>query len=172
VRYWVGLFALRARHDPTVATTLFEEALAAKPEEPRYLLALAKALGVGDAAPRDPERLAKVMEALARRAQSSMQLELLARYHYHAQHSRLDVALSFAERSVKADPTCAACLDTYARVSFAKGDLAEAVYAEERAVAALPERSVDEAMVARLVEYAKAYEAKEKEKRTPAESKP
>jgi tetratricopeptide (TPR) repeat protein len=161
VRYWQALYALRVTRDRSLAARLLEEALSARPSEPRYLLALALALDEDDGAPRGSARLAGVVEHLARRAASAMQLEFLARHHARREH--LDAARSFAERSVKADPTCAACLDTYAMVSFAKGDLAEAVYAEERAIAALPEQHVDRDMVARLEKYVQAYEAREKQ---------
>src|SRR5262249_48955323 len=102
VQYWRGLFAAKqGQHaEAERALTL---AVETSPAEPRYLLGLAtfyRSKGRRD-------RLAAVASQLASLARSPQELSFLGRYY--ADTARPDEGLSFAERAVKADPTCWGC---------------------------------------------------------------
>jgi Flp pilus assembly protein TadD len=159
VLFWRAMFAASSGHDFAEAVRGFDEVLAKRPDDPRLLLGLARALvkwaAVGSA---PPGRLARTMAALAQHATSPTQLDFVARWHFDA--GRIAEAASFAERAAKADPTCASCWDTWAQIAYAKGDVAEAAFAEQRAVAVLGDRRVNRRMLERLLRYAREYEAK------------
>jgi tetratricopeptide (TPR) repeat protein len=159
VLFWRAVFATSARRDYAEAVRGFDTALARKPDDPRLLLGLARALAAwewaGHAPP--PGRLARTVDALVKRATSPAQLDFVARYHL--QRGRLAEAAPLAERAAKADPTCASCWDTWAQVAYRKGDVAEALAAQQRAIAMFGERRVDRGMIERLLRYAQAYEA-------------
>ncbi|MFT3765048.1 MAG: hypothetical protein QM820_05975 [Minicystis sp.] len=159
VVFWRAVFAASARRDFAEAVRGFDAVLAKKPDDPRLLLGLARALSQWEAAGgAPPGRLARTMEALAQRATSPTQLDFVARWHLGG--GRLAEAAPVAERAAKADPTCAPCWDTWAQVAYAKGDVAEAFAAEQRAVAVLGDRRVNRRMLERLLRYAREYEAK------------
>jgi tetratricopeptide (TPR) repeat protein len=159
VAFWRAEFAASARRDVEEAVRGFDAALVKKPDDPRLLLGLARALlqwkEVGDA---PPGRLDRTIEALAQRAASPIQLDFVARWHLD--RGRLTDAAPIAARAAKADPTCGPCWDTWAQVAYAKGDVAEALAAEQRAVAVLGEHRMNRRMLERLLRYAREYEAK------------
>ncbi|APR76074.1 Hypothetical protein A7982_01421 [Minicystis rosea] len=159
VHYWRALFFVRQSRfedaQPEIAA-----ALAAKPEEPRYLLAALKlALARGSRA--TPEAQALV-QRLAQVARTATELDAVARAEARLRHA--DAGLPFAERAVKADPTCYRCMDTYAVLLFEKGRLRDAVAAEERAIELLPEEHDDTELVRRL----RSFRSAEKQKPAPA----
>lgn len=119
----------------------FALALAARPDEPRYLYGLLlwciwkadRSRASGGAAPETDE----VAGRLARFAKTPAQLDLIA--SYYASHQRTSDAFAFAERAVSLDPTCSACQDTYSVVLLQAGQLDQALAASKRALALLPE---------------------------------
>lgn len=164
VRFLRGLYAAQVEGDDLAAVAALEQARAARPADARVLLALALALdlradrlsGGIHGAPKDVRdatdaRLAEVVAELTRVATSAPQLDYLAKREERA--GRRDAAFSLSLRAVQADPTCASCLETYASLSAAKGDLAEAVSAQERAIAMLGEHRVSRRMIERLAGY-------------------
>lgn len=61
--------------------------------------------------------------------------------------------LALAERSIKADPTCWECLDTYALLLSEKGRFEDAVTVQQRAVDLMPEGVRDPRMTDQLRKY-------------------
>jgi hypothetical protein len=55
--------------------------------------------------------LRPLIEKLSRVAASPAELTEVARYH--AEHRKPGIGLSFAERAIRLDPTCATCQDVY-----------------------------------------------------------
>jgi tetratricopeptide (TPR) repeat protein len=158
VRFWRAEFAASARHSYADAVRGFDELLATRPDDARLLHALARTLSWWESAGQAPPgRFAQAVAALEKQATTPTQLDFVARDHLR--RGRLAQAAPLAERAARADPTCASCYDTWAQVAFQKGDVAEALAAEERAIAMHNERRVDPAMLARLKRYAEAYAA-------------
>jgi hypothetical protein len=159
VSFLRGLHALWIDKDPDAAVPLMEQAHAARPTDAEALLGLALALELqgerGRVAP--PARLVEVLAALSRAATTATELGYLARRE--ARFGDRDAALALALRAVKADPTHAPSLETYAVLAADRGDLAEAISAQERAIAMLDERSVGQDMVERLIRYIRRHEA-------------
>lgn len=75
--------------------------------------------------------------ALIHAAKSGVAFNFLARYHNSIGKS--DVALVFAKRAVKADPTCVRCFATLGQLLFASGDTAAGLRATETALSLLPD---------------------------------
>lgn len=121
-----------ARHELDLALT-------ARPDEPRYLLgrlAWFWARG-GEASAVDQEEAAAIVERLAHFARSPAQLNDVA--WFYATHRRPSDGFAFAERALRLDPTCWRCQDTYATVLFEVGRIDEALAANARALALVPE---------------------------------
>src|SRR5262249_18538146 len=79
-----------------------------------------------------------LMARLAPAATSPEQLRGGARAH--GAHGQLDGGLLFAERAIRADPLDWRCQHAYTMLLFHKGRIDEAITANERAMALLPEQ--------------------------------
>ncbi|MEP7126329.1 MAG: hypothetical protein ABJE95_35685 [Byssovorax sp.] len=135
IAYWSGLFH-RAEGDRAGAEADLTRALAERPNDARYLVALGTYYrGLEGGAPKD--RLDDVIGRLSKVAVSPRALEFVA--SYDAATGQTDDGLRFAARATKADATCYRCFATGARLLFAKGRVDEAVDAAERAVNLLPD---------------------------------
>lgn len=139
VLFYGGLFRA-AQGDLAGAEKAFHEALAAKPEEPRYLHGLVHVLL------RLPDRDANAkvraaVDKLAKVASSGRALQTIADYHNAA--GRLDDALGFAQRSVKADPSCSSCFASLASTLFAKKRYSDAAGMQQVALSLLPDGAQD-----------------------------
>ncbi|MEP7123415.1 MAG: hypothetical protein ABJE95_20985 [Byssovorax sp.] len=116
-------------------------ALAARPEEPRYLYGLLlwsrwrAQLSRASGAPPPPTD--EIAGRLARFASSPMQLDSLA--SRYAALGRTSDAYAFAERAIALDPLCSACQDTYSLVLLQAGRLDQALAASRRALSLVPE---------------------------------
>ncbi len=140
VRFQRAIFFMREERLDEAKAEL-GAALAARPEDPRYLLAWILHHRVTPsviAGQRGREIPREVVDRLARVASSATELNEVAWYHAERRHP--DEAMPFAERAVRLDPLCWTCLDTYALVLFEKGRLDEAMKASDRAVSVLPEK--------------------------------
>jgi tetratricopeptide (TPR) repeat protein len=84
-------------------------------------------------------------DRLARVAVTARQLNDTA-WHL-AQRGRADEGLPLAEKSIRLDPLCWRCQDTYAVLLAEKGRLDEALAASDRALALLPEKASAEALL-------------------------
>lgn len=118
-------------------------ALAARPDDPRYLYARLS-WHVDRAAAASPAQKGlslpeDVLTRLERTATSAWQLNVAA--SYARVQGRVDDALGLSARSIAADPLCWTCQVGRARVLFAADRLDEATAAVERALAVLPEKS-------------------------------
>ena len=58
---------------------------------------------------------------------------------YHERQGRWDEALAFAQRAVKADPTCWACFSSLGEILFEKQQYQDAVRAQTIALSLLPD---------------------------------
>ncbi len=135
IQYWSGLF-LRAEGDREGAEAELSRALAQRPNDARYLLALGTHYrGLERNAPKD--RLDDVMHRLAKVAVAPRALDFVA--SYDAATGEIDEGLRFAARATKADPACYRCFSTGARLLAAKGRLDEAVDAALRALNLVPD---------------------------------
>jgi tetratricopeptide (TPR) repeat protein len=135
IQYWSGLFH-RAEGDPDGAEAELARALEQRPNDARYLMALATYYrSYTRGAPQ--ARLDEVMRRLAKVAVSPRALDLVA--SHYGSTGQTDEGLRFAARATRADPACYRCYSTGARLLFAKGRLDEAVDAAERAVNLLPD---------------------------------
>ena len=135
IQYWSGLFR-RAEGDREGAESDLLRALAQRPNDARYLMALGThCRDLARHAPHDP--LDDVVRRLAKVAVSPRALDFVASHHGAA--GQIDDGLRFAARATKADPACYRCFSTGARLLFAKERFDEAVDAAERAVNLLPD---------------------------------
>ena len=135
IEYWSGLFR-RAEGDRVGAEADLTRALAQRPNDARYLVALGTYYrGLETVAPKD--RVEDVMARLSKVAVSPRALDFVA--SYDAATGQTDDGLRFAARATKADPTCYRCFATGARLLFAKGRIDEAVEAAQRAVNLIPD---------------------------------
>jgi hypothetical protein len=169
VSFLRGLHAIRIDEDAETAVTMMEQAYAARPGDARVLLGLALALELreerrsrGFFAPSERlrkdgrARLAEVVTALSRAATTATELGYLASREARLGHR--DAALALALRAVKADPNHAASLELYAALAADKGDLAEAVSAQERAVAVLDDQRAARPLLRTLADYIRRYQ--------------
>jgi tetratricopeptide (TPR) repeat protein len=135
IQYWSGLFK-RAEGDGEGAEAELSRALAQRPNDARYLMALGTYYrGLDRRAP--SERLDDVIRRLAKVAVAPRALDFVA--GYYASIGQNDDGLRFAARATKADPSCYRCYATGAHLLFATGRFNEAVDAAERAVNLLPD---------------------------------
>jgi tetratricopeptide (TPR) repeat protein len=148
VRYRRAIFFLR-REQLDDAEREIAAAFAARPEEPRYLLARlflhearAKAPGF-PARERIPEDL---VDHLARTATSPSQLCETA--DFEGMRGRIDGGLRLVERALGIDPLTWACHEVRARLLAEAARFDEALAAMDRAMALLPERAPIEKLVA------------------------
>ncbi|WP_437901431.1 tetratricopeptide repeat protein [Sorangium sp. So ce124] len=146
-RLWTAEGRLReAEQELTVA-------LAARPMDPRYLLAMGRLLytlashrvittldAMGRAAP--------LVDRLSRAASTAAQLDFVARYRI--EHRELDEAQTFIRRALKTDPGCASCYDTYGMLLLMQGRVTEAISAAGHALDLVPEGSESPVIEARL----------------------
>jgi len=125
-----------------------EAALTARPDDERFLLAAAKISDARSASASPDSRAAlqakadKLTERLAKVASSGASLDYLASHAGAA--GKPDEALAFAQRAVKADPTCAGCFATLGALFFARKDYVSAVRATQTALSLLPDGARDE----------------------------
>jgi tetratricopeptide (TPR) repeat protein len=149
VRYARAVSAIHAK-DFAAADREISAALAARPEEPRYLLAQVLAFQAsGREAPRE------LSERLARAATSGWQLGVAAMEAHRA--GRLDDGLALVGRAIAVDPACWECQNVRARLLLAKGSLDEALAAVDRLLSLLPDgaRVVDAVNLRRKIELAR-----------------
>lgn len=146
VAYYSALFALaRDRHEE--AERLLLDALHEAPTDAPLTHALATtyaSLLATEPTARVRAKLASAIERLRRVATTAAELELVA--SYDASIGRIDEGLTYARRALAADPASWRALETYAGLLHQAGRLAEAVRAQERAIAALPD-GIDSAVL-------------------------
>ncbi|WP_437805202.1 tetratricopeptide repeat protein [Sorangium sp. So ce1078] len=152
VRFWRGrlwLAEARLREAEQELTA----ALAARPTDPRYLLAMARLLST--LASRQIitplqaiVRTTPLVDRLGRAASTAEQLNFVARYR--VQLRDLDEAQPFVKRALKTDPSCARCYDTYGMLLLLQGRVTEAIAAVSRARDLLPEGIENPFIEARL----------------------
>jgi tetratricopeptide (TPR) repeat protein len=129
--------------DLEAARRELEVALVTAPEDPRTLLgAMAWFQERGAASPATPGAVdeaprAALVERLARTARSASQMNAVA--WYYATHHRANDGLPFSLRSLRVDPLCWSCQDTYAVILLARGEADQAFAAIERAISLVPE---------------------------------
>jgi tetratricopeptide (TPR) repeat protein len=131
------------QHRPAEAEADLGAALAARPDEPRYLLGRLEAYEEYNSAAFQCGEAAAVVDStidhLARVAASGAELNLVA--SYREMHGQPDAALPFALEAIRRAPLAAEAQDTYSILLLRKGDLAGALAANQRASALLPERT-------------------------------
>jgi tetratricopeptide (TPR) repeat protein len=136
-------------------------ALARRPDEPRYRLALAHFIydRVTTAPPpRDWEPLREPLKRIWAVAHSAEALNLIG--CAYAQMGELDLALPFARRAVQADPSCWYCLDTLALLLAGTGFYEDAIPLQERAVALMPAHRPVPDVLERLEQYRAVLKAR------------
>jgi hypothetical protein len=111
-------------------------------------------VGIDDQAPAGLVDLEPDVRALLRFGDSPMALNRIG--WYYALRRLPNIGLAFAFRSVRGSPTCGECFDTLALLLYQSGRLAEAVAAQERAVALLSEGGVPSGVTRRLEELRRA----------------
>ena len=114
-------------------------AVAARPQEERYRLALTNLLFARAEATKTLPSIEPEMRALFRVAHSPEALNSIA--WYFALRELPDQGLPFARRALERDPSCWECLDTWALLSFQRGAFADAVAMQARAIELVPEGS-------------------------------
>ncbi|WP_438002736.1 tetratricopeptide repeat protein [Sorangium sp. So ce321] len=170
VRFWRG----RLR----IAEARFEEAeqeltaaLAVRPADPRYLLAMVRFLytlashrviTTLDAM----RRAAPLVDRLGRTASTAAQLNLMARYRL--EHREFDEAQTYVKRALQTDPSCASCYDTYGMLLLVQGRVMDAISAGSHALDLLPEGIENPLIEARL----RCFYAHEKAARDGAPTRP
>jgi tetratricopeptide (TPR) repeat protein len=133
-RYVRGKLYLDTGREEDAAREL-DAALEARPDEPRYLYAR---LLVGARLPAPDEKAGALVDRLARAARSAAQLSMVAERYGLAGH-RTNEALVFAERAIRADPTCWRCEKTRSQILFLGRRYDEAVRAADRSLTLVPE---------------------------------
>jgi len=133
-RYVRGKLYLDTGHDEDAAREL-DTALAARPDEPRFLYAR---LLTNAQRPAPDDRAHDLVDRLARTARSAAELSMVAEL-YGLAGDRADEALVFAERAIRADPTCWRCEKARSRILFLGQRYDEAVRAADRGLALVPE---------------------------------
>jgi hypothetical protein len=170
VHYWSGLLARRAHKASVDGEDDFVAATKAAPREARYrqaLLLLHEArLGANEGA--TLEALEPEVHQLARVAQTAQALNLVA--DYYSQRNQPDIGMPFALRAVGADPSCASCYATLAKLRYEHRQFVEAVAAQEHACGLLPEGLRVDEFVRLLDRYRHAAASEASSTLTPAAS--
>lgn len=157
VLFWSGRMRA-AEGDAAGAQADLDAAVATKPKEPRYLEGLAvlyRRLRANDQA--DKDLAMKEQAAIARLAivaVSGTELDTLADYHERSGH--LDEALGYAQRAVKADPTCWTCFRSLGEILFQKKQFADAARVQTIALSLLPDGAQQPGEEAKLRTYLEA----------------
>ena len=141
------LLFLRGRRDmlanvPKDAERHFKQALARRPGDPGYQLALAllylhEKTGASWPPAERVTLLSDAFEQLGAVARTPSELNSVA--IYHLLKTTANQALPFAERASKADPDCWSCLHTLAAATFRLGQADEAAELERAALQRLPD---------------------------------
>lgn len=157
---WRALIHLRARHWKA-AVELLRRYTRAAPEDPQgwYSLVTARMselipaehTGLEEEAPPGLEALEPDVHELVTAAGSPAALNQVA--WYYAMLRRPQTGLNFAMRALEQDPSSAHTWDTLALLRHQLGQHAEALAAQERAVAILGERRPSDGMKLRLARY-------------------
>lgn len=165
VAFWTGVFELR-QGSLAAAASEMTAAVTAKPDDPRYLHGLAIAhreLATTPKADTDAaQREADAMARLGKLAKTGTELNTVA--DHHGRSGRWDEALVFAQRAVKADPTCFVCFVTLGEAFFAKQQPGDAAAAQTIALSLLPDGVEAPEEDARLRKYLLAAGKKPAEK--------
>jgi tetratricopeptide (TPR) repeat protein len=141
-RFWRGVFNYR-QHDLSEAAADMEAAIAAQPNEPRYLQGLAivrrEVSAEADKAQKQEAKRTEdeVMARLGKVAKTGAELNTVA--DHHERRGRWDDALAFAQRAVKADPACWTCFSSLGEILFAKQQYQDAARAQTIALSLLPD---------------------------------
>jgi tetratricopeptide (TPR) repeat protein len=152
-RYYRGLFEM-AQDDLPAAKTELAAALAADPNEPRYLLGLLYLLRKEAEVASSPDKVREVATLAARlgsTARTATELNAAADTLNHL--GRPDAGLALAQRAAKLAPYDADVLDTYANALFELGRVAEAIDIQTAAVSFMDEDERDAGIVQRLELY-------------------
>lgn len=157
--YWWGrLYAAQGRREE--AERELRGALALRPGEERYVLALALLLTSAPSADRTASGPApdpateEVLGQLGRVAESAVAFDFLA--HQQVARGETERARELALRAVARDAGCWQCLDTLAQIEFSRGATDEAVQLVERAVGLMPDDAVRPGLLQRLDKYRQA----------------
>jgi len=138
---WHRLRDARNRNDATDTKAALDELLKTTPDSPELLMDVMPELqlaGRGDEATAFFDRAyASVKDALAEQPDSADRMNTLA-WLLARCDQRLDEALALATQATALQPDNPAYLDTLAEVQFRKGNSAEAVRLEERALSLRP----------------------------------
>lgn len=160
VDYVEGSLALA--RDPAGARASFEEALLARPEDPRILFGLVLALvaeGRGrQMPPANEARVGALVGTLAKVARTADQLGLVA--EWECMHGDGSAALAAAERAITIDPGYFGSHLVRARVYFESKRFAEATAEQERAIALLPDSASAHRHLRDLARYRAARDAR------------
>ena len=142
--------------------TLFDQYRVKRPDDPRGQLGwFLVSLGEIRTAPDRDAQLASLSDTVAKLvpvATSTLALDTVARYWL--MRGKPQAAYPFVVRALGKNPGCPSCYATLAAVRFLEGKYAEAVQAQERAVATLNDESPSKAMLAALAKYKAAATSK------------
>jgi Flp pilus assembly protein TadD len=148
--FWLGRWHAR-QAGAQAAVEHYKSALQVKPNEPRYLLALAAVYCGGaskDVWPKNEReaRLEKVMMALEKTAKTPRQLNAVATYRL----VRADYpgATELSRRARESAPDCWECFHTSAAAAFMADDHAQAIQLQKGALSRLPEGTPPEVVEA------------------------
>lgn len=127
------------------ARQLFEQAVAEAGEKPEYLHGIVASYTAADDADalgqqvEAPEALMKAVKQLASSATTAGQFNSVAWAYALTGHAKEGVAP--AEQSLRLDPNCWECFDTYGRVLAELGEFNAAAESQELAIGRLPDRA-------------------------------
>lgn len=121
------------------------QALAKRPDDPRYLLGRValwtQQIGSREPTEAESSQIEGIVTHLAQVATSATEL-LVASQGYHAL-GREEESFDLIVRAVARDPTCSVCNEYHAETLLARGRTEEALRAVDRAMTFLPERAGD-----------------------------
>jgi tetratricopeptide (TPR) repeat protein len=153
------------KHRPAEAEADLAAVLAARPDDPRYLLGRLDTYQEYNSSAYQCGEASAAVEAtvahLARVAASGAELNRVA--SYLETHGRPDAGLPFAMEAIRRAPLSPEAQDTYSMLLLQKGNLLEALTANQRATALLPERSKNRSPILhrRMIDAASAVAAPE-----------
>lgn len=160
-RYYRAIYHLR-RRDLVSAERDVDAAVALAPDDPRARLArlaLVERRAPTSQTPASRAELGAALSDLGRIARSTPELNAVA-YGY-LELGQLDRGIEFARRAVARDPIDCVSLENYASLLFASGAVREAVLAQRRAVAFIPEGARYPEAHADLARYERALGSSE-----------